>query len=288
MIHSMTGFGSASATDSGITVSVEVRSLNSRFLDSRLRLPKQLEGLEDQVNSRLRQSCERGRITVAVSLEPSNGAVNGAPELDRNRFESYKALTEQISEEYDCDLKLTDLMDMRDLIVSQEPVKISNKTVLTVLEDALSQLNEMREREGSALATDIQSRVAKMDKILEKVRQAVEKDRENLNQKYREKIEALLNNASVDESRIAMEAAVLAEKADVTEESVRCASHLEQIGNLVEGDKPAGKRLNFLLQEIVREINTIGSKSADLSVINHVVDLKEEAEKIKEQVQNIL
>ena len=288
MIRSMTGFGSASVTDGGVTVSVEIRSLNNRFLDFRLRLPKQLEGLEDKMNSRLRQSCERGRITVAVSLEPSNGSVNGAPKLDRERFESYRDLTDQISREYSFDLKLTDLMDMRDLLVSQEPVEISDDTVLSVLDDALSQLNEMREKEGGTLATDIQSRVAKMDKILDKVRQTVEKNSKNLNQKYREKIEALLNSASVDESRIAMEAAVLAEKADVTEECVRCASHFEQIRNLVEGDEPAGKRLNFLLQEVVREINTIGSKSADLSVINYVVDLKEEAEKIKEQAQNIL
>jgi len=288
MIRSMTGFGSASVTDGGVTVSVEIRSLNNRFLDCRFRLPKQLEGLEDQMSSRLRQSCDRGRITVAVSLETSHGSANGTPKLDRERFESYKDLTDQISREYSFDLKLTDLMDMRDLLVSQEPVEISDDALLSVLDDALSQLNEMREKEGGTLATDIQSRVAKMDKILEKVRQAVEKNSKNLNQKYREKIEALLNSASVDESRIAMEAAVLAEKADVTEECVRCASHFEQIRNLVEGDKPAGKRLNFLLQEVVREINTIGSKSADLSVINYVVDLKEEAEKIKEQAQNIL
>ena len=288
MIRSMTGFGSASVTDGGVTVSVEIRSLNNRFLDFRFRLPKQLEALEDQMNRRLRQSCKRGRITVAVSLELSNGSANGTPKLDRERFESYKDLTDQISREYSFDLKLTDLMDMRDLLVSQETVEISDDAVLSVLDDALSQLNEMREKEGGTLATDIQSRVAKMDKILEKVRQMVEKNSKNLNQKYREKIEALLNSASVDESRITMEAAVLAEKADVTEECVRCASHFEQIRNLVEGDEPAGKRLNFLLQEVVREINTIGSKSADLSVINYVVDLKEEAEKIKEQAQNIL
>ena len=288
MIRSMTGFGSASVTDVGVTVSVEIRSLNNRFLDFRFRLPKQLEGLEDQMSSRLRQSCDRGRITVAVSLETSHGSANGTPKLDRERFESYKDLTEQISREYCFDLKLTDLMDMRDLLVSQETVEISDDAVLSVLDNALSQLNEMREKEGGTLATDIQSRVAKMGKILEKVRQMVEKNSKNLNQKYREKIEALLNSASVDESRITMEAAVLAEKADVTEECVRCASHFEQIRNLVEGDEPAGKRLNFLLQEVVREINTIGSKSADLPVINYVVDLKEEAEKIKEQAQNIL
>ena len=225
---------------------------------------------------------------MAVSLEPSNGSANGTPKLDRERFESYKDLTDQISREYSFDLNLTDLMDMRDLLVSQEPVEISDDAVISVLDEALSQLNEMRKKEGGTLATDIQSRVAKMDKILEKIRQAVEKNSNNLNQKYREKIEALLNSASMDESRIAMEAAVLAEKVDVTEECVRCASHFEQIRNLVEGDEPAGKRLNFLLQEVVREINTIGSKSADLSVINYVVDLKEEAEKIKEQAQNIL
>lgn len=288
MIRSMTGFGAASTSENGVTVSVEVRSLNNRFLDTRLRLPRQLEAMEEAVNRRLRRVCERGSISLTLSLEQSKGSANGAVTLDRERFESYKDLAEQIADEYDCHLKLTDLVDVRGLLIASESTEISERTIMGVLEQALDQLREMRAKEGEALGSDIQSRVAIMGEILEKISHCSEDISKNLSNDYMERIQALLTDASVDEGRIATEAALLAEKGDITEECVRCASHLEQIGSLVEGDGPAGKRLSFLLQEVVREINTIGSKSSDLSITNHVIDLKEEAERIKEQVQNVL
>ncbi|MEE2876398.1 MAG: YicC/YloC family endoribonuclease [Candidatus Neomarinimicrobiota bacterium] len=288
MIRSMTGFGSASRTIGNVLVTVEVRSLNSRFLDSRFRLPKQLESLEEPMNSRVRKSCDRGRISVVVSVEPSNGKVNGVLELDRTKFESYKDLTEHITAEYGSEIQITDLVDMRELLVAQTPPEFPEKSILAVLDEALTQLHEMRSAEGKVLANDIVNRVKHMEGLLKEIRESSEENAETLKHEYRERIQSMLDGIDVDETRIAMEAAVLSDKADVTEECVRCASHLEQIGLLVAGDDPAGKRLNFLLQEVVREINTIGSKTADLTITNRVVDLKEESEKIKEQVQNIL
>ncbi len=288
MIRSMTGFGSASRTVQGVVVSVEVRSINSRFLDSRFKLPKQLEMLEEPMNRKVRESCDRGRVSVMVSVEQSNGSVNGALELDRERFESYKNLTEEISEDYGCEITLTDLVDVKELLIAQAPVDLEKASVMSVLDEALSQLRDMQSTEGEVLANDIRKRVERMGTLLNEISETAAANAEALREEYREKIASILDGIDVDESRITMEAAVLSDKADVTEECVRCASHLEQVGQLVAGDDPAGKRLNFLLQEVVREINTIGSKSGDLTIINRVVDLKEESEKIKEQVQNIL
>ena len=288
MIRSMTGFGSASHAVQGVVVSAEVRSLNNRFLDSRFRLPKQLESMEEKMNRRVRESCDRGRITVTVSLEPSSRSSNGVLELDRERFESYKNLTDNINKDYGCQIPITKVVDFRELLIAHESVDLEEALVLEVFDEALAQLREMQFVEGEVLAGDIEKRLIRMESLLKEISHTTAENAEKLRQKFREKIYSMLDGTDIDESRVVMEAAVLSEKADVTEECVRCASLLEQIGELVAGDEPAGKRLNFLLQEVVREINTIGSKTGDLTIINRVVDLKEESEKIKEQVQNIL
>ena len=146
----------------------------------------------------------------------------------------------------------------------------------------------MRSIEGKSLAIDMNIRIKNMKKILKKIRRITEKTSSKLKNQYQKKIKSMMEGTSIDDSKIAMEAVVLAEKADVTEECVRCESHLDQITDLVSNHDVVGKRLNFLLQEVLREINTIGSKSPDLNTINNVVDLKEETEKVKEQAQNIL
>ena len=288
MIRSMTGFGSASHAVQGVVVSAEVRSLNNRFLDSRFRLPKQLESMEEKMNRRVRESCDRGRITVTVSLEPSSRSSNGVLELDRERFESYKNLTDKINKDYGCQIPITNVVDFRELLIAHESVDLEEALVLEVFDEALAQLREMQFVEGEVLAGDIEKRLIRMESLLKEISHTTAENAEKLRQEFREKIYSMLDGTDIDESRIVMEAAVLSEKADVTEECVRCDSHLQQIGKLVADDEPAGKRLNFLLQEVVREINTIGSKTGDLTIINRVVDLKEESEKIKEQVQNIL
>ena len=288
MISSMTGFGEASKIVNEITVSVDIRSLNSRFLDPRFRLPKQIESLEEKINKKVREYCKRGRITVSISLEKSNNKLKNKLELDEIRFEKYKNLIESINSQYNYNLQLTDLVDVRDLLVSQQTADLSDAEVLSVLDKALYNLNDMRSIEGKALAIDMNIRIKNMKKILKKIRRITEKNSSKLKNQYQKKIKSMMEGTSIDDSKIAMEAVVLAEKADVTEECVRCESHLDQIADLVSNHDVVGKRLNFLLQEVLREINTIGSKSPDLNTINNVVDLKEETEKVKEQAQNIL
>ena len=288
MISSMTGFGEASKIVNEITVSVDIRSLNSRFLDPRFRLPKQIESLEEKINKKVREYCKRGRITVSISLEQSNNKLKNKLELDEIRFEKYKNLIESINSQYNYNLQLTDLVDVRDLLVSQQTADLSDAEVLSVLDKALYNLNDMRSIEGKALAIDMNIRIKNMKKILKKIRRITEKNSSKLKNQYQKKIKSMMEGTSIDDSKIAMEAVVLAEKADVTEECVRCESHLDQITDLVSNHDVVGKRLNFLLQEVLREINTIGSKSPDLNTINNVVDLKEETEKVKEQAQNIL
>ena len=288
MISSMTGFGEASKIVNEITVSVDIRSLNSRFLDPRFRLPKQIESLEEKINKKVREYCKRGRITVSISLEQSNNKLKNKLELDEIRFEKYKNLIESINSQYNYNLQLTDLVDVRDLLVSQQTADLSDIEVLSVLDKALYNLNDMRSIEGKALAIDMNIRIKNMKKILKKIRRITEKTSSKLKNQYQKKIKSMMEGTSIDDSKIVMEAVVLAEKADVTEECVRCESHLDQITDLVSNHDVVGKRLNFLLQEVLREINTIGSKSPDLNTINNVVDLKEETEKVKEQAQNIL
>ena len=288
MISSMTGFGEASKIVNEITVIVDIRSLNSRFLDPRFRLPKQIESLEEKINKKVREYCKRGRITVSISLEKSNNKLKNKLELDEIRFEKYKNLIESINSQYNYNLQLTDLVDVRDLLVSQQTADLSDAEVLSVLDKALYNLNDMRSIEGKALAIDMNIRIKNMKKILKKIRRITEKTSSKLKNQYQKKIKSMMEGTSIDDSKIAMEAVVLAEKADVTEECVRCESHLDQITDLVSNHDVVGKRLNFLLQEVLREINTIGSKSPDLNTINNVVDLKEETEKVKEQAQNIL
>ena len=288
MISSMTGFGEASKIVNEITVSVDIRSLNSRFLDPRFRLPKQIESLEEKINKKVREYCKRGRITVSISLEKSNNKLKNKLELDEIRFEKYKNLIESINSQYNYNLQLTDLVDVRDLLVSQQTADLSDIEVLSVLDEALYKLNDMRSIEGKSLAIDMNIRIKNMKKILKKIRRITEKTSSKLKNQYQKKIKSMMEGTSIDDSKIVMEAVVLAEKADVTEECVRCESHLDQIADLVSNHDVVGKRLNFLLQEVLREINTIGSKSPDLNTINNVVDLKEETEKVKEQAQNIL
>ena len=288
MISSMTGFGEASKIVNEITVIVDIRSLNSRFLDLRFRLPKQIESLEEKINKKVREYCKRGRITVSISLEQSNNKLKNKLELDEIRFEKYKNLIESINSQYNYNLQLTDLVDVRDLLVSQQTADLSDIEVLSVLDEALYKLNDMRSIEGKSLAIDMNIRIKNMKKILKKIRRITEKNSSKLKNQYQKKIKSMMEGTSIDDSKIAMEAVVLAEKADVTEECVRCESHLDQITDLVSNHDVVGKRLNFLLQEVLREINTIGSKSPDLNTINNVVDLKEETEKVKEQAQNIL
>tara|TARA_B100000700_G_scaffold313743_1_gene399245 strand:- start:6399 stop:7256 length:858 start_codon:yes stop_codon:yes gene_type:complete len=285
----MTGFGVASQVINDMTVSVEVRSLNSRFLDSRFRLPKQIEFLEQKMSKKVREYCKRGRITVAVTLERSNGSLKNELELDEIRFQKYKNFVDAINSKYNYNIKLTDLLDIRELLLSKQTSVLSESRILSVLDEALSNLNDMRSIEGKTLAKDINIRIKNMKNIIAKVRRITQKTSKSLKDKYQKKIKSMIKNTTtIDESKIVMEAAVLAEKADITEECVRCDSHLDQIAQLVANHDLAGKRLNFLLQELLREINTIGSKSQDLNTINSVVDLKEETEKVKEQAQNIL
>ena len=184
MISSMTGFGEASKIVNEITVSVDIRSLNSRFLDPRFRLPKQIESLEEKINKKVREYCKRGRITVSISLEQSNNKLKNKLELDEIRFEKYKNLIESINSQYNYNLQLTDLVDVRDLLVSQQTADLSDIEVLSVLDEALYKLNDMRSIEGKSLAIDMNIRIKNMKKILKKIRRITEKTSSKLKNQY--------------------------------------------------------------------------------------------------------
>ena len=185
-------------------------------------------------------------------------------------------------------MSLSDVISTHDLLKAEEPDSIDQNVIIKAVEHALNQLNEMREKEGKQIQDDIVKRIKNLQKSIDSVELISGNFKSEKQAQLQEKISDLLNGDFLDESRLVQEVAYLADRADVTEEIVRCRSHFDQLYSYLEREDPVGKRINFLIQEIGREINTIGSKSPQTDVTKHVVEMKDELEKIREQAQNIL
>jgi len=292
MIKSMTAFARAEAGDALRSVVAEIRSYNSRHLDLVLRLPPAYAGLEDKIKGLVAAAVARGRVEVRLQVESkTEGAVIFAVNAPR-AVAYYRALTElKKLVNIDAPVTLEQLVGMGDMI---KPAEGENDAASfwPLIEKsiglALSDLDTMRRREGEFIAADIGRRIDGIALILERI----ETDASGLLEKFRdrlqERISALTDGIiAIDSDRILQEAAILAERSDITEEVVRAASHLAQFKSLMLAEEPAGRKLNFLMQELNREFNTIGSKT-DMSAVAHmVVDVKAELEKIREQLQNV-
>ncbi len=292
MVKSMTAFARAEAGDALRSVVVEIRSYNSRHLDPALRLPPAYAGLEDKIKGLVAVAVARGRVEVRLLVEAkTEGAVTFVVNAPR-AVAYYRALTElKKLVNIDAPVTLEQLVGMGDMI---KPAEGENDAASfwPLIEKsiglALSDLDTMRRREGEFIAADIGRRIDGIALILERI----ETDASGLLEKFRdrlqERISALTDGIiAIDSDRILQEAAILAERSDITEEVVRAASHLAQFKSLMLAEEPAGRKLNFLMQELNREFNTIGSKT-DMSAVAHmVVDVKAELEKIREQLQNV-
>lgn len=286
MIKSMTGFGRGSAGRGLNKIDVEIRSVNSRFLEMKFRGFSLDPATEQKIRALLEKSIQRGNAQVRVELNVSQD--NQKLSFNKDRFEIIQDVIKKIHVSYGQRMSLSDIISTHDLLKADEPDSINQSVIIKAVEHALNQLNEMREKEGKQIQDDILKRIKNLQNAIDSAEHISGNFKSEKQAQLQEKISELLNGESLDESRLIQEVAYLADRADVTEEIVRCRSHFDQLHTYLDREDPVGKRINFLIQEIGREINTIGSKSPQTDVTKHVVEMKGELEKIREQAQNIL
>ena len=291
LIKSMTGYGRAVETVNGREFTVELRSVNNRYLDCSVRIPRMLSFAEDAVKQAVKQAVSRGKVDVFISLR-SEGGEEAKITLNTTVLEGYLAAMRQMVAEHGVadDISVSAVSRLPEVFIVEKP-EVDEEQLLAdlmqVVAKALEGYNAMRATEGQALDRDLRSRG---ETILQLVAQ-VEKGNAQTVVDYRARLEAklkeVLENTAIDESRILTEAAIFADKVAVDEETVRLRSHLEQMNNMLTTGGAVGRKLDFLLQEMNREANTIGSKCTDVALARIVVDIKAELEKIREQTQNI-
>ena len=282
----MTGFGRGSAGKDLNKIDVEIRTVNSRFLETKIRGFNLDPILELKVRNTLETSLQRGNVQVRFEL--NSGQDSQKLSFNRKRFEILQDVIKKIHVDYGQRMNLSDIISTNDLLSADEPENLKPGIILKAVELALNQVNEMREKEGHQIQTDILNRMELLQTRIDEVGEISGKFSIEKQVQMREKISELLDGEALDETRLIQEVAFLSERADVTEEIVRCKSHFTQLSSYMNQEEPVGKRINFLIQEIGREVNTIGSKSPQPAVTNHVIEIKGELEKIREQVQNIL
>ena len=291
MIKSMTGFGRAQETVDGMTVTVELKSVNHRYFEFTAKVPRTYGFLEEKLKSFLNARVSRGKMECYVSienLEESDMEVVVNPSLAKGYVDALRTLSETfgLKEDYSAIsiAKFPDVLTLRKAPADEE--KILN-AVQKVTELAVERFVTMRETEGEKLRADI---LSKADTILEHVAFVESRSPQTVreyHEKLRQRMEELLENTQVDEQRLLTEAAIFADKVAVDEETVRQRSHISQLREFLNADEPIGRKLDFLVQEMNRESNTIGSKAQDVEIAKRVIAIKAEVEKIREQVQNI-
>ena len=291
MIKSMTGYGRAVETVNGREFTVELRSVNNRYLDCSVRLPRMLSFAEEAVKQAVEASVSRGKVDVFISLR-SEAEADVAVSLNKAVLEGYLAAMRQMVTEFGVkdDISVSTVSRLPE-VFSVEKQEVDEDALrsdlLQVVAKALAGYDAMRSAEGQALDNDLRSRGQTILELVSQVEagnvQTVVDYRARLENKLRE----VLENTAIDESRILTEAAIFADKVAVEEETVRLRSHLEQMNTMLTGGGAIGRKLDFLLQEMNREANTIGSKCTDVRLARIVVDIKAELEKIREQTQNI-
>ncbi|MFU8858800.1 MAG: YicC/YloC family endoribonuclease [Cyclonatronaceae bacterium] len=292
MIESMTGFGRGEAYKNGTTVSVEMRSVNNRFCEVTLKMPSLLQQKEHEFRDLIQKNFERGKFNIQISLESSD-TMGPALVINKKAVSSYKNVLDQLREVASINetvnlehfLHFNDLFTSRE--VSDEEVKLVYELAMNACQKAIGEIRTMRRQEGKYLADDMLKRLTNIGTIIENVRSIASGRIDDARTRFRDRIAAMVTDESFDPERLELEIAILADKLDITEELVRLDAHLKFFTEAMQNKEASGRKLNFLLQEMLREINTIGSKSYNADIAHHVVNVKETLEKIREQVQNI-
>jgi uncharacterized protein (TIGR00255 family) len=291
MIKSMTGYGRGEWQGNGKKVEAEVKSFNHRYCDISLRLPRRLSPLETQARNLIKQRVSRGRIEAFVKVDESFQEEQKL-ELDLNLAKDYHLALKTLQENLGIpgELRLETLAGFRDIFKRKEEEADPEKdwgSLEAALEGALGSLEAMRRDEGRKLSEDFLGRLEAIEKMIQEVEEKAPLALRACRDRLAQRVQELNEGVGVDEARLAQEVAFLAERSDITEELVRIRSHLNQFRDMFKGAEPAGRKLEFLLQEINREANTIGSKASDAGIAQITVGIKSELEKMREQVQNV-
>ena len=291
MIKSMTGYGSAKGTVEGLEITVELKSVNNRYLDSSVRLPRSFLFAEEAIKSAVQSHISRGKVDVFISVD-SSAAGDMTVKVNEPLLRGYIEAIRHISEEYSLS------NDMTALSVSRFPDVLSvekkdldaeaiSAGICAITEEALRDFDAMRQREGAKLRDDVLSRLETIDRLVSAVETEAPKTVAEYRKRLEQKMQEVLGATGIDENRILAEAAIFADHIAVDEETVRLRSHMSQLTTMINGNSPTGRKIDFLIQEFNREANTIGSKCQNSQIAHVVVDLKSEIEKIREQIQNI-
>jgi len=291
----MTGYGRGEALMNGLRLTAEVRSVNHRFCELSVRLPRALSILEAEARKLLTERLTRGKISLAVTWggEGEHQAEPSATlRLDANAADRYMALLGELKKKYGLtgEIDLRSFATLPNIFVWEEPASdtehyagLLREVVLKAAEDMI----KMKELEGETLRTDLETRVESIRTRVAHIRERAPERLRDARNRLRERVNLLLEDGEIPEERVAQEVAILSDRLDCTEECVRLEAHCAHFRKLLEEESTPGRKLNFLLQEMNREINTIGSKSSDVPIVEQVVEVKEELERIREQVQNI-
>jgi len=291
VVKSMTGYGRARQTLNGRDITVEVRSVNNRYLDCTVKVPRTYIFAEDTVKARVQKAVSRGKVDVFITIDAAAAdetvvAVNEP--LARGYYEALTRLKDMFSLEDGLNaVTLAKFPDVLTVTKAEEDLESVAADICAVLDEALAAYNAMRTVEGGKLREDIAGRADTIEAVVGKVEERSPQTVAAYREKLLARMQEVLQSTAIDESRILTEAAIFADKIAVDEETVRLRSHLSQLRTMLESDQPIGRKLDFLIQEVNRECNTIGSKCNDLTIAQDVVNMKAEVEKIREQVQNI-
>ena len=292
MAISMTGFGRGEYKDDNYQFLVECKTINHKYADINIRLPRKLSFLEDKARILVKDYIKRGRVDLYIKLDLL-GSEDVNLKFDEALATQYVSILKQIKDKFDLvdDISVMNIAKFPDVIKTEEKEDDEDKlwSMLKVaLENALLKLKEMRSEEGKKLAEDIQNRCDLLKNYIEDIEKYSYNVVIDYKEKLKNRISDMLEDPSIiDESRLAQEVAIYADKSSITEEIVMFKSHIEQLKNTVVKNESIGRKIDFLIQEMNRETNTIGSKSSDLNITNLVVEVKSELEKIREQIQNI-
>ena len=291
MVRSMTGFGRAKNQINGFDVTVEIKSVNHRYFEFSLRIPRSYNFLEEKIKNFLSQKISRGKVEVSILIDDLNQN-STVVEINREYADAYIKALADLSKQYKIknDLKVStlalnsEMFKVRRVAVEDEVIEAA---IMPVLEEAVENFISMRSVEGERLLKDVTSRT---ENILSKVEFVEARSPETVTaykEKITQKIKEMLSDNTVDEQRVLTEVAIFADRVAVAEETVRLRSHIKQFNSLLLSDEAVGRKLDFIVQEMNREANTIGSKAQDIEIAHTVVDIKSEIEKIREQIQNM-
>ena len=290
MIKSMTGFGRGTYENEGRNYTVEIKSVNHKYSDINIKLPRFLNSLENDVRKKIASSISRGKIDVFISFENySNKGTN--IRINKDLAKEYIRELKELAEETDLkyDINVLDISKFPEILKIEEDENEEEilEELLKAVDNALEKFIAMREIEGEKLIQDIAKRIEFIKKKVEEISSFSENVVEDYIEKLENRINELLKNDVVDKDRLAQEIVIFSDKSSIEEELTRLKSHIEQFDNLLKGTSPIGKKFDFLIQEMNREVNTIGSKANCLEITNCVIELKTEIENIREQIQNI-